>query len=99
MNRDVCHRYLIPRNGDGWVNTEEKMMMGILFLFISLYLMFKITGVLFSIMGGLLTFILTLLFGAIAGVLIMGLFGLGMLVLPVLLVGGILSLIFRIARM
>ncbi|WP_352397775.1 hypothetical protein [[Clostridium] aminophilum] len=75
------------------------MIIGIFFLFFSLYLMFKITGFLFSVMGGLLSFILTMLFGAVAAVFIMGLFGLGILVLPVLLVGGILSLIFRIARL
>ena len=75
------------------------MIIGILFLFFSLYLMFKITGFLFSVMGGLLSFILTMLFGAVAAVFIMGLFGLGILVLPVLLVGGILSLIFRIVRL
>ncbi|MDD6195506.1 MAG: hypothetical protein PUB12_01230 [[Clostridium] aminophilum] len=75
------------------------MIIGIFFLFFSLYLMFKITGFLFSVMGGLLSFILTMLFGAVAAVFIMGLFGLGILVLPVLLMGGILSLIFRIARL
>ena len=75
------------------------MIIGIFFLVFSLYLMFKITGFLFSVMGGLLSFILTMLFGAVAAVFIMGLFGLGILVLPVLLVGGILSLIFRIARL
>lgn len=75
------------------------MIIGIFFLFFSLYLMFKITGFLFSVMGGLLSFILTMLFGAVAAVFIMGLFGLGILVLPVLLVGGILSLIFRIVRL
>ncbi|MGO4970848.1 hypothetical protein ACTQ56_02455 [[Clostridium] aminophilum] len=75
------------------------MIIGIFFLFFSLYLMFKITGFLFSVMGGLLSFILTMLFGAVAAVFIMGLFGLGIMVLPVLLMGGILFLIFRIARL
>ena len=68
--------------------------MGILFFVIMMVLFFKMTGFVLKVFGKLLGMFISLMLHAVGGILAVAFFGAAVIVIPIAIIIGIISLLF-----
>lgn len=68
--------------------------MGVLFFVIMMFIVFKLTGFVLEVFGKMLGMFISLLLHVVGGILAVAFFGSAVIVIPIAIVIGIISLIF-----